>query len=107
MDGDNRLLIFLLIIGLLYALYRYHDIIFNQFPLRTTVKTDKNTSDVQNTKVNKSVLVDDISQISIGSLESDPSVYKQDSAIDSIFGDDFSSANREVGSIGSNDSLFA
>ena len=103
MNDMNRLLIFLLLAGLLYALYKYQHIIFGnelkntiiknlpgassylgeEKPKKIAYKSSKNDKNKSKNDVN----IDNISQLSIGSLENEnanPDIYKQDSLLGSI-----------------------
>lgn len=94
MDGLNRFLILLLLLALLYALYRYQQqLTENESP--TTGKVEV-TQQANNQKQRpgrelidmdsiENISLNNVSQISLGSLDDDCSVgYKQDSALDSI-----------------------
>lgn len=89
MNDMNRLLIFLLLIGLLYAIYRYQHVIFPTKETFETVKSDT-SQPIKKIKGNREkttkekVTIDNISQMSIGSLESKNNLYKQDSVLGSI-----------------------
>lgn len=75
MSDMNRLLIFLLLIGLLYALYKYQNIIFNN--LCNFIPKDN-----KKPKKPKHITADNISQLSIGSIENEK--YKQESVLGSL-----------------------
>lgn len=121
MNDMNRLLIFLLLVGLLYALYKYQHLIFGQIKcLSGESKYEKlpKNIDNKNNKDNKNKLkynnlpknkdnvgIDNISQLSLGSLEDEngnPQIYKQDSILGSI--DSKSLFSNSNGSIISNES---
>ena len=100
MDDMNRLLIFLLLIGLLYALYKYQHLIFGQINKpcseHKSIKSSEHTKlikRIDNKKIkynnaNNNVNIDNISQLSMGgSLDDEdgsPQVYKQDSILGSL-----------------------
>lgn len=75
MNDINRLLIFLSLIGLLYALYKYQNIIFNNL-INCMPKNNKKP------KKPKHITADNISQLSIGSIENEK--YKQESNLGSL-----------------------
>ena len=97
MNDMNRLLIFLLLTGLLFALYKYQHLIFgqNQNKIQNPIqpKQIKSSEDMNNKlKYNpsnnkkKDINIDNISQMSLGSLDDEngsPNVYKQDSILGS------------------------
>ena len=110
MDDINRLLIFLLLIGVLYALYRYQHLIFG----KTNILGSTSTEPIINISNEQRVTSDNISQISMGSLDEEDgnpvAIYKQDSILgsldtNSLFQSDDGS-NRSLGSLGSNNSSF-
>ena len=112
MDDINRLLIFLLLIGLLYALYRYQHLIFG-FNSINNINIQDNPSNGNNT-LNGQVSVDNISQLSMESLDGEDGnpelIYKQDSILgsldtNSLFMSDDGSLMTN-GSLGSNNSSF-
>ena len=115
MEDINRLLIFLLLIGLLYALYRYQHLIFGQENKNINIQDDPANSRIGiNSGSANQVSVDNISQISMGSLDDEDGnpalVYKQDSILgsldaDSLFKSDDGSLMSN-GSLGSNNSSF-
>ena len=81
----NRLLVFLMLAGLLYALYRYQHIIFGPQP--TPPVKHKPGKIEYKQRENKNVSVDNISQMSLGSLDEEDGkkeVYKMDSLLDSL-----------------------
>ena len=89
MNDMNRLLIFLLLAGLLYALYKYQNLpgassyLGEEKPKKIAYKSSKNDKNKSKNDVN----IDNISQLSIGSLENEnanPDIYKQDSLLGSI-----------------------
>ena len=107
MNDMNRLLIFFLLAGLLYALYKYQHIIFGNELKNTIIKNIPGASsylgvEEKSKKIsykplsrsngyknrNKNdVNIDNISQLSIGSLENEdgnPEIYKPDSLLGSI-----------------------
>lgn len=106
MNDINRLVIFLLLIALIYALYKYQNLIMDNLPEQfKTVENSKENrqlilkqqkknsykknKNVKGSKENKykQVTVDNISQISVGSLENEPAnnkLYKQDSVLGSL-----------------------
>lgn len=116
MNDINRLLIFLLLIGLLYALYRYQHLIFGKELIGTSIQ-DNPTNNKPERTINKEgyVSVDNISQVSLGSLDDEDGrnnelVYKPDSILgsldtNSLFGSDGGSI-MSGGSLGSNNSSF-
>jgi len=94
MNDMNRLLIVLLLVGLLYALYRYQYLIFgspqSMFPDPSSTQKQiqeksTHTKPIKKEKYNK-VSVDNISQLSMGSLENETgnNVYKPDSLLGSL-----------------------
>ena len=105
MNDMNRLLIFLLLSGLLFALYKYQHLIFGQNKLldddNKTIKLNETPSaklinhiSNKNNKLkyepnnNKkyNVDIDNVSQLSLGSLDDEngsPHIYKQDSILGS------------------------
>jgi hypothetical protein len=103
MDDINRLLIFLLLIGLLYALYRYQHIIFGQQNKNINILDNQTISNVEEPYVS----IDNISQLSMGSLDDENGnpdfVYKPDSILGSL--DTNSLFQSEDGSMLSNGSL--
>ena len=118
MNDINRLVIFLLLIALIYALYKYQNLIMDNLPeqfktmdnskenrqltlnkyKKNTYKQNKNIKGSKGSKENKEnkeskenkykqVTIDNISQISVGSLENEPvnnKLYKQDSVLGSL-----------------------
>lgn len=103
MNDMNRLLIFLLLSGLLYALYKYQHLIFGQFTDPSITDGNYQRSKKQQVVANKQlkynkqsdstrdgeqITVDNISQISMKSLENEKGsphkVYKQDSILGSL-----------------------
>lgn len=113
MNDTNRFLIFFLLIGLLYALYRYQDILFGE---NKQIKDNKRIENYENVKQikydNKKVSIDNISQLSRGSLDDEDGnnsqLYRQDSVIGSVNGNTNSLGipSDDSGTIGSNDSFF-
>ena len=85
MNDMNRLLIFLLLVGLLYALYKYQHIIFGNNVLKLQItKQDTQTgklpiNDISRQIKYKQVTTDNISQISLHSLDDENDVYKAES----------------------------
>lgn len=130
----NRLLVFFLLAGLLYALYRYQYVLFGTkiLPLHNDQKqinnikhTDKdvkkityreqNNKNVPNRKNNikgreKEVSIDNISQLSLGSLDNEDGnqAYKLDSILGSIDSGSRSGNGTEEsgGTMGSENSSF-
>ncbi len=109
MNDINRLVIFLLLIALIYALYKYQYLILEKLPeqfkivekqkqIQTQIQTQKQTQkqiqkqkQIQNKNIKKNkykqVTIDNISQVSIGSLENENEnnrFYKQDSILGSL-----------------------
>lgn len=106
MNDINRLVIFLLLIALIYALYKYQNLIMEnlpkQFKTMESAKENKQlklkqqkknihkqNKNIKGSKENKykQVTIDNISQISVGSLENEPvnnKLYKQDSVLGSL-----------------------
>lgn len=81
MNDINRLVIFLLLAGLLFALYKYQHLIFGEKnkPQQLEYKK-KSTKDTP-----KMITADNISQASIQSLENEKgNPYKQDSILGSL-----------------------
>lgn len=110
MNDMNRLLIFLLLAGLLFALYKYQHIIFSEELKNTIMKNIPGGSSYVSEKPKKityrssnreggnrksknEVTLDNISQLSIGSLENENAntgnavMYKQDSLLGSLCSD--------------------
>lgn len=99
MNDMNRLLIVLLLGGLLYALYRYQYLVFGtpqlssqeqlnnqkQIQGKSKVPSRQIISEKSKDKNNK-VSIDNISQLSMGSLEDETgnNVYKPDSLLGSL-----------------------
>lgn len=118
----NRLLIFLLLAGLLYALYKYQYIIFgsnNTKPEKLVQKQSNQNNKLiyERKKQNiEKVSADNISQLTIGSLEDEDGnpekAYKQDSILGSLdsmslFSNMTNNSNAtENSGISKNDSLF-
>lgn len=112
MNDTNRLLLFLLLAGLLYALYRYQHIIFGQSKdiiqqtsqqldkvphkvankeahkeQKKIIDTQTKTKEQINSKLKKPVSIDNISQASLGSLDNEDGnqrIYKVDSILGSL-----------------------
>ena len=102
MNDINRLLIFLLLIGLLYVIYKYQHLIFNKDRLNSfenLISIDGSGSEKNNQNQNpnpnpnliqdqKRVSIDNISQLSINSLEDEDGerepIYKPDSILGSL-----------------------
>jgi len=112
MNDINRLLIFLLLIGLLYVIYKYQHLIFNKDRLNSfenlisidgsgpeknnlnqnqnpIQEKDKNKEEDQHqSSKQKKVSIDNISQLSINSLEDEDGerepIYKPDSILGSL-----------------------
>jgi hypothetical protein len=114
MTDINRLVIFLLLAGLLYALYKYQHLIFAAFPQSQIVQ--KQPHKIKPKKCHR-ITVENISQASIKSLEDEKeeNIYKQDSILGSLGTDSNETAMSELNSLfddvsnGSNnskDSLF-
>lgn len=85
MNEINRILIFLLLIGLLYALYKYQNIVFESNPITNFPNLWKNDNNIHNDKPKNpnKITIDNISQISLSSLENyDGLVYKPDSLLE-------------------------
>jgi hypothetical protein len=122
MNDMNRLLIFLLLAGLLYALYKYQYIIFgsnNTKPEKLVQKQSNQNNKLiyERKKQNiEKVSADNISQLTIGSLEDEDGnpekAYKQDSILGSLdsmslFSNMTNNSNAtENSGISKNDSLF-
>lgn len=104
MNDTNRILIFLLLVGLLYALYKYQHIIFgntvysfDSTPQIKHIEPPKIThappeKEKQKKQPYKHVSTDNISQLSIASLENDDGeneheLYKNDSILGSLDGE--------------------
>lgn len=116
MDDINRLLIFLLLIGVLYALYRYQDLIFGDSSKKINIQDNpvgnkpiRNNNSTDNT--NNRVTTDNISQLSMGSLDDEDGnpaiIYKQDSILGSLDTNSiFQSDDGSLRSEGSNNSSF-
>lgn len=119
MNDMNRLLIFLLLAGLLFALYKYQHLIFGQSKVTENPVVNKDKKSIRHTnnqqlsyeeKPTNKVTLDNISQISLGSLDdedgSPPKIYKQDSILGSIDSNTIGSAGSlfEDNSRGSRDS---
>lgn len=123
MEDINRLLILLLLIGLLFVIYKYQHLIFTKERFNTignliysnpNQNNQNNQQIIQDTprnnkeyeKPNK-VSIDNISQLSINSLEDEDGerepVYKPDSVLGSL--DDNSLFMSDDGSMRSNGSL--
>ena len=106
MDDINRLLIFLLLIGLLYALYRYQHLIFGQTKDINIFDNPTNKPDINESQASQ-VSIDNISQLSMGSLDDEDGnpdlVYKPDSILGSL--DTNSLFQSDEGSLLSNGSL--
>jgi len=84
----NRLLIFLLLVGLLYALYKYQHIIFGSNVLKLTAKAHSQTAklpinEAPQIKYNQ-VTADNISQFSLGSFEDENGSHKAESFLGSL-----------------------
>lgn len=125
MEDINRLLIFLLLIGLLYVLYKYQHLIFTKERFNSIQNLiysnqqnndNNNQSQTQPVSQNKiikheekepQISIDNISQLSINSLEDEDGerqpVYKPDSVLGSL--DEGSLFISEDGSQRSNGSL--
>lgn len=97
MNDMNRVLIFLLLIGLLYALYKYQHIIFgdtiysfDQKPQQTEHPEHPRIKHTETFRETKQITADNISQVSIASLENDDGdnndheLYKNDSLLGSL-----------------------
>jgi len=83
MTGFNRLIIFLLLIALLYALYRYQqNIDKKEDKTSEIVKKEKNIKKDNIELIDEdSIDIDNISKFSIDSEKED--IYKQDSGVES------------------------
>ncbi|QKF94152.1 cyclophilin-type peptidyl-prolyl cis-trans isomerase [Fadolivirus algeromassiliense] len=119
MNDINRLLVFLLLAGLLYALYRYQHVLFGPVPNNHKQLTNTKNNDIKKIQYKrqdirkpisknnnhkstkeKEVSIDNISQLSMGSLENEDGnmkAYKLDSLLGSI---DSGTANGTDGSDG-------
>ena len=120
MNDMNRILIFLLLAGLLYALYRYQHKIFGNFEeeqqsiQKTTKYIKQNKIQTKTKKLpyenkTKKVSIDNISQLSLGSLEDEngnAQVYKQDSILGSLDSNSFITERSNDSLVSKNDSLF-
>lgn len=98
MNDTNRVLIFLLLVGLLYALYKYQHIIFGNTIYSFDSKPQHHIKHQEPPKIKysekpketKHVTSDNISQVSIASLENedgeqpDHELYKNDSLLGSL-----------------------
>jgi hypothetical protein len=84
MNIINKLIIFLLLAGLIYALYKYQDIIFTTVSEKfTTTPTPLTIKPKSTTK--KQITADNISQLSYSSLDDkNNEVYQKDSILDSL-----------------------
>lgn len=73
MSDINRFLIFLILIGLVFSLYKYQDIIMeNVSSLQQTLNPTQEPLQIkplQTTNTNNNVTVDNISQISLSTIE--------------------------------------
>ena len=84
MNDINRLVIFLLLSGLLFALYKYQHLIFGVQSKPAQIEYKKKSTK-NNPKQLKYVTADNISQISVQSLENEKGkIYKQDSILGSL-----------------------
>jgi len=90
----NRILILLLLIALLYALYKYQQQIIDKE--EAEYKKKRKIKSINNKVIEKDdISIDNISQFSLGSLEDIKSnLYKQDSILDSL-------DSNSLGSLGS------
>lgn len=94
MNDMNRALIFLLLIGLLYALYKYQHIIFGDtiYSFNSPVKQQVLPKIKHTEQPNElqRITADNISQVSMASLENDDGdeneheIYKNDSLLGSL-----------------------
>ncbi|ARF11439.1 hypothetical protein Klosneuvirus_1_296 [Klosneuvirus KNV1] len=97
MNDMNRVLIFLLLIGLLYALYKYQHIIFGNTIYSFESKSQPikhqeppRIKHYEQPRESKPITADNISQVSIASLENDDGgdndheLYKNDSLLGSL-----------------------
>lgn len=111
MEDINRLLILLLLVGLLYVIYKYQHLIFTKERFNTIENliynnTPNFTQPQSQPQIEQNkVSTDNISQLSINSLEDGerPAVYKPDSVLGSL--DDGSLFISDAGSQKSQKSL--
>lgn len=122
MRDINNVIIFLLLIGLIYALYKYKYIsidtfiptlnLTNRFDGGTNTNTNTKTKTithmkqknraVQNKHNNRQVTIDNVSQISIESLENEDgnvnynNSYKQDSILGSLISNNTDASNKQA-----------
>jgi len=94
MNDINRLVIFLLLSGLLYALYKYQHLVFGKSDKPLQIEHKKKSIK----KDPKYITADNISQVSVQSLENEKGVYKQDSILGSL-GDSDNTVMSDVGSL--------
>lgn len=115
----NRFLIFFLLAGILYALYRYQHLIFgnNDYNEEEIPKQNKyikqaeknNLKKLQYENKPKRITIDNISQLSLGSLEDEdgnPQMYKKDSIFDSLDSNTLMSEKSNESQLSKNDSFF-
>jgi hypothetical protein len=87
MNDMNRLLIFLLLAGLLYALYKYQHIIFGNNILHSNITPTKIPINEPQQIKYKQISADNISQLSLDSLENEngeSGIYKPESFLGSL-----------------------
>lgn len=85
----SKLLIIVLLVGLLFVLYKYHDTIFQRF--NNLPERENNKASVIRAKDKKKITIDNVSQISASSLEErkySPGVIDSEENIRSLLSED-------------------
>lgn len=116
MTDINRILIFILLAGFLYILYKYQYLIFGNEETKNIVHNNTGTTNQpkyikynDNGKKKRDITIDNISQLSLGSLDDEDGnqhMYKQDSLLGSLETGSFLSNGSNESLLSKNDSFF-
>jgi len=116
MADMNRILIFILLAGVLYILYKYQHLIFGNEEAKNIghqntepINQPKYIKYNNNDQKKRNITIDNISQLSLGSLDDEDGnqhMYKQDSLLGSLETNSFLSNGSNESLLSKNDSFF-